>query len=205
MPKRSGKGPMKSVQRGVRKANVSLASIASVLETQQQTLQNITESSAQVQDNQSGGGGAQLVAIQIARAQLQYQKESSQFLKRIKDGQDKQIDALQKGNKDWKGLGDKFKDLKGKMSDAFDVNTIKKKLLGPFSMFKGARDKSEDLDYVKRMKALGSTKSTKELRADAADRRGQKEDALRAQDKNTRLRNLGATDDQINNSAAAKQ
>lgn len=204
MPKRSGKGQMKSVSRGVKKANVSLASIASVLESQQQTLQNITESSAQVQDNQSGGGGAQLIAIQIARAQLQYQKESNQFLKKIRDGQDKQIEGLQKGNKDWKGLGDKFKDLKVKMSDAFDVNTIKKKLLGPFSMFKGARDKMEDLDYMKKAKALGRT-DTKQIKADAVASRTAKEDALRAQDKVDRLKRLGANDDEINGSDAMKQ
>lgn len=196
---------MRGVQRGVNKANTSLASIASVLDQQQQTLATLTDSSAQVQDSKSGGGGGQLIAIQIARAQLQLQKESNKFLKDIKDRQDKQVDALQKSNKDWKGFGDKVKDLKRNMSDAFDVNNIKKKLLGPFSMFKGARDKMEDLDYVKRMKALGSTKSTKELREDAKIQRGHKENVLRAQDDIDRLKRMGANDDQINKSDAMKQ
>ena len=203
MPKR--KGPMRGVQRGVNKANTSLASIASVLDQQQQTLQTLTDSSTQVQDSKSGVGGASLIAVQIARAQLQLQKESNKFLKDIKDKQDKQIEALQKGNKDWKGFGDKVKDIKRNMADAFDVNNIKKKLLGPFSMFKGARDKMEDLDYVKRMKALGSTKSNKDLRADAAEQRGHKESALRAQDDIDRLKRMGASDDQIANSKAGKQ
>jgi hypothetical protein len=204
MPKRGGKGPMKSVQRGVAKANVSLQSIASVLDQQSQQIQQIQQNSSDVQDDKTGGGSAQLIAIQVARAQLQYQKESNDYLKKINMSSNKQIEALQKSNKDWKGFGDKFKDFKTKMSDAFDINTIKKKLLGPFSMFKGARDKMEDLDYVKRMKALGSTKSNKELKVDAAASRGAKEDALRAQDKMDRLKKMGASDQQINNSQAGK-
>lgn len=191
------KGPLKGVQRGVNKANISLQSISSVLEQQTQTLQQITEASAQVQDDKSGGGSAQLIAIQIARAQLQLQQDANTYLKKIQAGQNKQIESLQKSNKDWKGFGDKFKDFKRNMADAFDINTIKKKLLGPFTMFKGARDKMEDLDYVKRMKALGSTKTTKELRADAASSRGFKENALRSQDEINRLKKLGASDDQI--------
>jgi hypothetical protein len=205
MPKR--KGPMRGVQRGVNKANTSLASIASVLDQQQQTLATLTDSSTQVQDSKSGGGGtATLVAIQIARAQLQLQKESNKYLKDLRDKQDKQVEALQKGNKDWKGFGDKFKDFKRNMGDAFDVNNIKKKLLGPFTMFKGARDKIEDLDYVKRNRALGSKKSDKELKADSQVQRGHKENALRAQDEIDRLRSkFGATDDQINASDAMKR
>ena len=200
------KGPMKGVQRGVAKANVSLQSIAAVLDQQTQMLQQIQDNSAQVQDDKSGGSSsAQLIAIQVARAQLQLAKESNNHLKAMHVAANKQIEALQKGNKDWKSIGDKFKDFKGKMSDAFDINTIKKKLLGPFSMFKGARDKMEDLDYVKRMKALGSTKSNKDLRADAAASRGAKEDALRAQDKIDRLKKLGANQQQINGSDAMQQ
>ena len=203
MPKRGNKG-QRTIQRGVAKANVSLQSIASVLDQQSQQIQQIQDTSTQVQDSKGGGGSAQLIAIQVARAQLAYQKESNDYLKKINMTSNKQIEALQKSNKDWKGFGDKFKDFKGKMSDAFDINTIKKKLLGPFSMFKGARDKMEDLDYVKRMKALGSTKSNKELKADAAASRGAKENALRAQDKMDRLKKMGASDDQINKSQAGK-
>ena len=166
MPKRGGKGPMKTANRGIAKANISLQSIASVLDQQSQQIQSIADNSNTVQDSKGGGGSAQLIAIQVARAQLQYQKESNDYLKKINVASNKQMEALQKSNKDWKGFGDKFKDFKTKMSDAFDINTIKKKLLGPFSMFKGARDKMEDLDYIKRMKALGSTKTNKELRAD---------------------------------------
>ena len=199
------KGPMKGIQRGVAKANVSLKTIATVLDQQSQALQQIQTNSADVQDDKSSGGSAQLIAIQIARAQLAFQKESNDYLKKINMSSNKQIEALQKSNKDWKGFGDKFKDFKTKMSDAFDINTIKKKLLGPFSMFKGARDKMEDIDYVKRMKALGSTKSNKELKADAAASRGAKEDALRAQDKIARLKKLGASDQQISQSDAAQQ
>lgn len=196
---------MKGVQRGVNKANISLKSMAAVLDQQSQTLQQLTDNSAQVQDDKSGGGGASLIAIQVARAQLALQKESNDYLKKIQASQNKQIEALQKNNKDWKGMGDKLKDFKGKMSDAFDIGNIKKKLLGPFAMFKGVRDKIEDIDYAKRMKALGSKKSDKDLKADSQAQRGHKEDALRAQDKIDRLKKMGATDDQINQSDAMKQ
>jgi hypothetical protein len=204
MPKKGNK-QQRSIARGVGKANVSLKSIASVLDQQSQQIQQIQDTSSQVSDDKGGGGSTQLIAIQIARAQLQFQKESNDYLKKINMSSNKQIEALQKSNKDWKGFGDKFKDFKAKMADAFDPNTIKKKLLGPFSMFKGARDKMEDIDYVKRMKALGSTKTNKELKADAATSRGAKEDALRAQDKMDRLKKMGASDQQISQSAAGQQ
>jgi hypothetical protein len=203
MPKKGNK-QQRSMARGVNKANVSLKSIAGVLDQMQSTMvDQIQSNSSEVRDN-AGGGSAQLIAIQVARAQLQYQKESNDYLKKINMSSNKQIEALQKSNKDWKGFGDKFKDFKTKMADAFDPTTIKKKLLGPFTMFKGVRDKMEDMDYAKRMKALGSKKTPKELKEDAAAARGAKETALRAQDKMDRLKKLGASDQQINNSQAGK-
>lgn len=202
MPKRSGKGPMRSVQRGVAKANVSLQSIASVLDQQSQQIQQIQQNSSDVQDDKSGGGSAQLIAIQVARAQLQLQKDSNDYLKKIQFASNRQVEALQKSSKDWKGFGDKFKDFKQSMSDTFDMNNIKKKLLGPFTMFKGARDKIEDLSYIQRQKAMGSTKSTKELKLDAAASRGAKEDVLRSKDQLDRLRKMGASDQSLQGSDA---
>ena len=93
---------MRGVQRGVNKANVSLQSIASVLDNQSQMLQQIQDNSAQVQDNKSGGGTAVLQSIQIARAQLQLQRDTNNHLKKIQEAANKQIEALQKNNKDWK-------------------------------------------------------------------------------------------------------
>lgn len=205
MPKRGNKG-QRSIARQVSKANVSLQSIASVLDQQTQQIQQIQQTSAVVEDNKGGGStSAQLVAIQVARAQLQYQKDSNNFLKSISMAQNKQIEVLQKGNKDWKSFGDKFKDFKIKMADAFDPTTIKKKLLGPFTMFKGVRDKIEDMDYIKRARALGDKRDKKDIKADAIASRSAKEDALRAQDKIDRLRRLGANERQINSSDAMKQ
>jgi hypothetical protein len=206
MPKRGNK-QQRSIARGVGRANVSLASVLDQQQAISQQIQQIQDTSAQVQDSKSGGGGGgTLIAIQIARAQLQLQKESNKYLKDLRDKQDKQVEALQKGNKDWKGFGDKFKDFKRNMGDAFDVNNIKKKLLGPFTMFKGARDKIEDLDYIRRNRALGVSKKDKtdaQLREDSKTQRGHKEVALRAQDEIDRLRSkYGATDAQINASDA---
>jgi hypothetical protein len=197
---------MKSVARGVKTANGALGQITAVLDQQSQALQQIQAAGA----GGAAGGDNQsdakvLMSIKIQQAQLELQKDQAAFLKKISDGQNKQIEALQKGNKDWKGVGDKFKDLKRNVADALDPNTIKKAMLGPFSMFKGARNKMEDLDYVKRMKALGSDKSNKELRTDAKTRRVAKEDALRAGDEVDRLRKMGASDEQINASAAGKK
>lgn len=203
MPKKGNK-QQRTVARGVNKANVSLKSIAGVLDQMQSTMvDQIQANSSEVRDN-AGGGSAQLIAIQVARAQLAYQKESNDYLKKINMTNNKQIEALQKSNKDWKGFGDKFKDFKTKMADAFDPTTIKKKLLGPFTMFKGVRDKMEDLDYIKRAKALGRT-DMKQIKADAVASRGAKEDALRAQDKVDRLKRMGANDREIAQSDAGKQ
>lgn len=204
MPKRSSKGPMKSVARGVKTANGSLSAITAVLDQQSQALQQI-QGAAQGGDTSNQSDAKVLMSIKIQQAQLELQKDQAAFLKKISEGQNKQIEALQKGNKDWKGVGDRFKDLKRNVSDALDPNTIKKAMLGPFSMFKGARNKMEDLDYAKRMKALGSDKTPKQLREDAKERRGAKESALRAGDDIARLRKMGASEEQINASDAGKR
>lgn len=203
MPKKGNKA-QRSIARNVNKANVSLATVLDQQQAISQQIQTIQDTSAQVQDSKGGGGSAQLIAIQVARAQLQLQQDSNDYLKKLNLASNKQIEALQKSNKDWKGFGDKFKDFKTKMSDAFDINTIKKKLLGPFSMFKGVRDKMEDIDYIRRAKALGRT-DTKQIKADAVASRGAKEDALRAQDKIDRLKKMGANDREIAQSDAGKQ
>jgi hypothetical protein len=203
MPKRGGKGPIKTIARGMGKANNALGQISAVLDQQSQALQQIQAAGSD--DNRSNQNDSRvLMSIKIQQAQLELQKDSTAFLKKISDSQNKQIEALQKGNKDWKSVGDKFKDMKRNLADALDPNTIKKAMLGPFSMFKGVRNKMEDLDYTKRMKALGSTKTDKELKADSQKQRGYKESALRSQEGVDRLKKLGATDDQIANSAAMK-
>jgi hypothetical protein len=203
MPKRQSRGPMRKVAQGVGKANNALGQITAVLDQQSQALQQI-QSGSQAQQDSNQGDARVLMSIKIQQAQLELQKDQTAFLKKISDGQNKQIEALQKGNKDWKSVGDKFKDMKRGLSDALDPNTIKKAMLGPFSMFKGVRNKIEDLDYTKRMKALGSGKTDKELRADSQKQRGYKENALRSQEGVDRLKRMGATDDQIANSKEMK-
>lgn len=203
MPKRN-KGPAKTIQRSINKANVSLAGMATVLEQQTQTLQQLTQGSAEVQSDKNGGGSAQLIALQIARAQLALQKDSNEYLKKIQASQNKQVEQLQKGNKDWKSFGDKFKDFKGKMSDAFDPDTIKKKLLGPFSMFKGVKDKMADIDYAKRMKAMGDVRDKKELKQESAKQRAAGQEVLRSQEKLDKFKQMGASEDQIKNTAEYK-
>lgn len=204
MAKRGGKGPIKTIARGMGKANNALGQITAVLDQQSQALQQIQASGQN--DNGSNQSDAKvLMSIKIQQAQLELQKDQVAFLKKISDSQNKQIESLQKGNKDWKTVGDKFKDMKRNLQDALDPNTIKKAMLGPFSMFKGVRNKMEDYDYTKRMKALGSTKTDKQLRADSQQQRGAKLDALRSQADIDRLKKLGASDDQIANSEAMKK
>lgn len=201
---KKAKGPMKSVMRGVGRANSSLGQITAVLDQQSQALQQIQAGSQEVKDSNQSDAKV-LMSIKIQQAQLELQKDQAAFLKKISESQNKQIEALKAGNKNWKGLGDKFKDMRRNLEDALDPNTIKKALLGPFSMFKGARNKMDDYDYIKRMKALGSTKSSKELKADASEQRGYRDQALKAQDDIDRLKKLGASDKQIAGSDAAKQ
>ena len=203
MPKRQSRGPMRKVAQGMGKANNALGQITAVLDQQSQQLAQI-QSGSQAQQDSNQSDAKVLMSIKIQQAQLELQKDQTAFLKKISDGQSKQIEALQKGNKDWKSVGDKFKDMKRNLADALDPNAIKKAMLGPFSMFKGVRNKIEDLDYTKRMKALGSTKSDKDLKADSQKQRGYKESALRSQDDVDRLKKLGATDDQISQSSAMK-
>jgi hypothetical protein len=204
MPKRGGKGPIKTIARGMGKANNALGQITAVLDQQSQALQQI-QASGQNDSASNQSDAKVLMSIKIQQAQLELQKDQAAFLKKIADGQSKQIEALQKGNKDWKTVGDKFKDMKRNLQDALDPNTIKKAMLGPFSMFKGVRDKQADYDYVKRMKALGSGKSDKDLMADSKAQRGANRDALRAQSDIDRLKKMGASDDQIKSSDAMKK
>ena len=204
MPKRGKQ--QKSMARGINKANVSLQSIASVLDQQTQQINQLNSASATVADDKGGGSvAAQMAALAVAKMQLDAQKEASASLKKISASQEKQIQAMMKANQNWKGFGDKFKDFKTKMADAFDPTTIKKKLLGPFTMFKGVRDKIEDLDYIKRNKALRPNAKMSELKADAVTSRTSKENALRAQSQIDRLRRLGANDTEIKNSQAMQQ
>jgi hypothetical protein len=204
MAKRGGKGPIKTIARGMGKANNALGQITAVLDQQSQALQQI-QASGQNDSASNQSDAKVLMSIKIQQAQLELQKDQAAFLKKISESQNKQIEALQKGNKDWKTVGDKFKDMKRNLQDALDPNTIKKAMLGPFSMFKGIRNKMEDIDYAKRMKALGSTKNDKELKADSKAQRGAKLDALRSQEDIDRLKKMGATDAQINDSDAMKR
>ena len=194
------KGPMRSVQRGVNKANTSIKSIAAVLDQQSDLLQQLTTGSAAVDDDKrSGGGSQQLIALKIFQAQLDLQKDAADNLKRLVAGQNKQVEALQKGNKDWKGFGEKFKDLKRNLKESIDPDNIKKALLGNFSMFKGARDKKEDIEFMQRMKALGDKRAgdPAAMKQAAKEAREAKEGVLRAQAAVDKLKKMGASDKQI--------
>lgn len=191
------RNPSKGIQRGVRNVNATLTSLQSVLVEQSEQLQKITESSAVVQDEKTGNGPSQLIALQIAKAQLDLQKESNAYLRKLNEGQNKQILKLEDGFKDWKTFSDKFKDTKKAIAETFDITNIKKKLLGPFTMFKGAREKIEDLDYVKRQKALGTTRSDQELKEDAKERRRLRREALRSESDIKELRGMGMSDEDI--------
>jgi hypothetical protein len=187
---------MRKVAQGVGRANNALGQITAVLDQQSQALQQIQSGSQEIKDSNQSDAKV-LMSIKIQQAQLELQKDQAAFLKKISDGQQKQIEALQKGNKDWKTVGDKFKDLKRNLSDALDPNTIKKAMLGPFSMFKGVRNKVDDLDYMKRMRAQGDTRSDKELKAAAKQKRADERTALKAQDEIDRLKKMGVSEDDI--------
>ncbi len=199
MANKKNKRPMRSVQRAVGQANVSLKSIGVVLEQQQDALKQIQENSSIVQaDNQTDQKN--LMAIKIASAQLDLQKKQSDYLKTLVEGQNKQIAQIAGSNKEWKGFKDKFKDLKANLKESIDPDNIKKAILGPFKMFKGVRDKVEDIDYMKRNKAMGFTGTKKELKEQTIASRKKKEDLLRNEDQYQRMKRSGATDEDIKKS-----
>ena len=109
------KGPMRTIQRQGAKQMSSLSSISSVIQQQSETLKQIQTGSQAVEDKNQNDAKV-LMSIKIQQAQLELQKDQTAFLKKTSEGQNKQIEALQKGNKDWKTVGDKFKDLKGTLS-----------------------------------------------------------------------------------------
>ncbi len=194
MPKRQSRNV--TIAKGVKRANNSLGAITAVLDQQSQALQQIQ--SAGQSDNGSNQSDAKvLMSIKIQQAQLELQKDQAAFLKKISESQNKQIEALQKGNKDWKTVGDKFKDMKRNLQDALDPNTIKKAMLGPFSMFKGARDKMDRLDFVKQMKAQGDTRSSSELNKVAKQKQKDERTALKSQEEIDRLKKMGVSEEDI--------
>lgn len=218
---KKAKGPMRSVQRGVGQANVSLKSIASVLDQQQDALKQIQENSAAVQDQKATGGASgtinvlndQLDQLQNANDSLKkiqaalqksipkdtspLQKNQVDYLKKLLENSNKQIAQIAGGNKEWKGFKDKLKDLKSNLKESIDPDNIKKALLGPFKMFKGVRDKVEDIDYMKRNKAMGFTGTKKELKEQAVASRKKKEELLRNEDQYQKMKKSGASDEEI--------
>jgi len=196
MAKRSNKSPMKTVARGQARQMSSLSSISAVLEQQSEVLKQIQTGSQAVNESNQADQKV-LMSIKIQQAQLELQKDQVAFLKKLSEGQNKQIEELKKSNKDWKSVGDKFKDLKRNLTDALDPDTIKKAMLGPFSMFKGARDKMQDIDFSKRMRAMGDTRSGKELREASKQKRSDETSALRMQAEIDRLKKMGASEEDI--------
>lgn len=245
-PGKKAKGPLRSVQRSVGQANVSLKSIASVLDQQQDALKQIQENSAAVQDQKSVGSTIQttgilneqltqlqkvndsLKNIQIAIVKAitkdgkpldkvdsslkgiqktlnkntpkdtsPLQKNQIDYLKKLLENSNKQIAQISAGNKDWKGFKDKFKDLKANLKESIDPDNIKKAILGPFKMFKVARDKIEDIDYMKRNKAMGFAGTKKELKEQAVESRKKKTELLRTEEQYQKMKKAGATDADI--------
>lgn len=243
---KKGKGPMRSVQRSVGQANVSLKSIASVLDQQQDALKQIQENSAVVQDQKVAGSSIQTTGILNEQlTQLQkvndslkniqvaivkaitkdgkpidkvdstlkgiqktlnkntpkdtspLQKNQIDYLKKLLENSNKQIAQISSGNKDWKGFKDKFKDLKANLKESIDPDNIKKAILGPFKMFKVARDKIEDIDYMKRNKAMGFKGTKKELKEQAVESRKKKTELLRTEEQYQKMKKSGASDADI--------
>jgi hypothetical protein len=201
---KSKKSPMKAVASGVSRANNGIGGLASILDQQTQILQQLVSSSVEVDDEKSGGGTQQLIALKIQQAQLELQKDANASLKALQVRADKQVEALSKGNKDWKGFSDKFKDLKQNLKESIDPDNIKKALFGQFSMFKGARDKVKDIEYKQRSKLLDPSLTGKALDDKAVASRKAEEQVLRLQEQVDKLRRSGATKEQIAGSQQMK-
>ena len=64
-------------------------------------------------------------------------------------------------------------------------------------MFKGVRDKVEDIDYMKRNKAMGFSGTKKELKEQAVASRKKKEELLRNEEQYQKMKKTGASDEEI--------
>lgn len=128
---------------------------------------------------------------------LSVQKDSYGLSKKSSDNLNKQMGDLAKGMKSWKTVGDKMGDLRRTLSDTFSPDALKKKLFGAFNVGGMFTKKIEDLNYIQRQKALGTTRTGKELRQDAKDRREAARGAMNADEQISKLKRTGMSEKEI--------
>lgn len=196
MAKKAAKSPMKSIARVQSKQAASLQNIGAVLQQQTEAINAIGAAGAQAAPAPAAmAGNTQVIAALNKIANIL--TDNNEYGKKMVINSNKQIDAIWKANKDWKGFGDKFKDFTMKMRDNLNPDTMKKAFFGNFSMFKGARNKVEDIDFKKQMRAMGDTRSNKELNAAAKDSREKKTTLLRAEDQIRKIKATGVSDEDL--------
>jgi len=127
------------------------------------------------QDNTSNAGissdKVQIEMLEIAKqnikGQRKYWKTQEEFQKEW-DKEAKDIAEMAKGMKSFKTLGEKFKDKAEGVKEKYGIANggLKKTVLSAMNVGGVFNKTLERDDFVKKQKALGSTASTKELKAD---------------------------------------
>lgn len=140
---------------------------------------------------------SQTLQLEQIRKLVLIQQESLKLTRKSTADQSKQIGELAKQMKNWKTVGDKLSDIKRGLTEAADPTNIKRKLLSAMNVGGMFDKKIQDVDYTKRQRALGSTRSPKELKQDAKDFRAAGRSALKAEEEINRLRKMGMSDKDI--------
>lgn len=156
-----------------------------------------TSTEQQTADNQN-------LQLEQLRKILDVQQDYYKSWKKNTGDQTKQMSELAGTMKKWKTWGDSIRDMKQGMADSFNPANIKKKLFGAFNVGGVFNQKIQAIDYVKRQKELGSTKTPAQLRDDGKNYAAAQRSAMLAQQKIDRLKGMGATDDQIAASRVGK-
>jgi hypothetical protein len=181
MPKRTGNSSVNSSIRQQTKANDE--GLGRLLETQQASLGelssirqllDLSKQHEQLKKNENGGidqTKIQDLMLIVAEQQLhgsrKYWKTQEEFEEEWRK-EAKDIAEMAKGMKSFKTIGEKFKDKIEGVKDKFGIANggLKKTVLGAMNVG-GIFNKTLERDeFVKKQRALGSTSSTKELKAD---------------------------------------
>jgi hypothetical protein len=176
-----------------------------LVQLQQQSLEALNK----IKDSVSSTSEQQTVETQSMQLDqlskiLDVQRDYYKSWKKNQADTSKQMSDLAGTMKKWKTWGDSIRDIKQGMADSFNPANIKKKLFGAFNVGGVFNQKIQAIDYAKRQKEMGSTKSPAELRSDGKNYAAAQRSAMLAQQKIDRLKGMGATDEQIAASRSGK-
>lgn len=146
----------------------------------------------------------QALQLEQLRKILDVQQDSFKIQRKASDMQAKSLAATQETMKKWKTWGDKARDMKQGVGDAFNPLTLKKNLLSALNVGGMFNQKIKATEYVQKRKELGDTRDSKTLAKDGKAYAANQRKVMVAQQGIDRLKSFGATDDDIANSPKGK-